>query len=487
MAGLHFWKSCKKRLLPGALSLMLVGSIVMLFPQTAIIVRAYDDKTITGLGTGVIAGPTNGNTNGLTGWTGNYVYYGTYNGNPVKYRVLAPSTSHFGGKTLFLDCDNILTKMKHDSITPYEYGANGWANSEVNAWLNGTKAGDFYHDSFTVQEKKAIAASVKSNKSPSDGISRDIYDFQPLTGERVFLLDAKEATNSSYGYKNDIQTSITRKKEGASTWWWLRSPDNSSGEQSASSYPEGVIYSHEVDAKNGAVSPALNINLSSVIFSSAIPGEPGSFKLTIADDNLNIFPGIISRDGSTITVPYTITGTDSSNATRVSVLITDRAYSAGTNITNGYTYMKLDVNGFKTTGTGTFTIPAAYTDKSYYVYILAEDENAGKATDYASSPVLILHNIRNVPSCGEYDDLYSALDAAIKRGGAQTIIWNKGNKLPYSVMKILQDNPDITLEFNYTYQDVDYRVTIPGKDVKADVSIPFYGPLYLHAYYGINK
>ncbi|MCR5687017.1 MAG: chitobiase/beta-hexosaminidase C-terminal domain-containing protein, partial [Lachnospiraceae bacterium] len=71
----------------------------------------------------------------------------------------------------------------------------------------------------------------------------------------------------------------------------------------------------------------------------------------------------------------------------------DSAYSAGTAATSGYTYQKLNVSSWGTSGTGTFTIPDAYADKTcgteYYAYILAEDVNAGTATDYASVPASI--------------------------------------------------------------------------------------------------
>ncbi|MBQ7588895.1 MAG: LysM peptidoglycan-binding domain-containing protein [Lachnospiraceae bacterium] len=51
-------------------------------------------------------------------------------------------------------------------------------------------------------------------------------------------------------------------------------------------------------------------------------------------------------------------------------------------------------------------------------------------------------------------------------------------------MKTLQDNPKITLIFSYTYENVNFKVTLPGQSVKAYTNIPWYGPLYLYAYYG---
>ena len=68
-------------------------------------------KTIAGLGTSVIDDPT-APTNNTDAWKGSYVYYGNYNGSPVKYRVLDASTTDFSAdgttQTMFLDCDSIL-------------------------------------------------------------------------------------------------------------------------------------------------------------------------------------------------------------------------------------------------------------------------------------------------------------------------------------------------------------------------------------------
>ena len=84
----------------------------------------------------------------------------------------------------------------------------------------------------------------------------------------------------------------------------------------------------------------------------------------------------------------------------------------------------------------------------------------------------------------DLDELRGNLATAISLGGEQTVTWNKGTALPYDIMKTLQDNPNITLVFSYTYQDKDYKVTIPGRSVKADPAIPWYGPLNLYGLFG---
>ena len=371
-------------------AVLTVATCISALPHMGIMAYADGDKTISGLGTGAIVDPTDGNTTGLTGWTGNHVYYGTYGGNSVKYRMLDKEATEFGGTTMLLDCDSTLINKPHDSSTPY---SNSWADSEINAWLNGD---DFYKNSgvFTSQEKAAIAASSKSDYS-NDGQGRDYLDSQNLTGEHVFLLDAKEVTRESYGYASDADKNATRVKSGTNACWWLRSPDPSNAYIAIAGgvNDNGYVDHHDVNYSFD-VSPAFNLNLSSVIFSSVISGSAGEagaeYKLTIADTNLGITPGTVTRSDTTITVPYTITGTNAANATQVSVLITDSAYSAGTAATSGYTYLKLSGG---VSGTGTFTLPAAYADKTcgtnYYAYILAEDVNGQYETDYASAPLAI--------------------------------------------------------------------------------------------------
>lgn len=82
------------------------------------------------------------------------------------------------------------------------------------------------------------------------------------------------------------------------------------------------------------------------------------------------------------------------------------------------------------------------------------------------------------------DPLREELKAEIALGGQRTVTWDKGTAFPYDIMKTLQDNPGVTLIFSYTYENVDFKVTLNGKTIKAYTNIPWYEPLYLYAYYG---
>ena len=382
-----------KVIIKGITAFLMAAVIAMSqIPGTDFVLTAYadSDKTITGLCTGAIGNPDEENGGG---WS--YVYYGTYKGKQVKYRVLTTSTTDFEGRTMLLDCDSTIVNMQFGD--EYYDKSNKWSDSAIIRWLHGD---GFCESVFTPQENAAIASSTKISPASGDGNGwSGTLGYAALGGERIFLLDAVEATRPSYGYANTATSDVNRKKSGTNTWWWLRSPYFLSANDAGYVSPAGHIFSTNVGISFG-VSPAFNINLGPVIFSSLISGNAGNagaeYKLTIADNKMNITPGTITRDGTTITVPYTITGTNAGNANRVSVLITDSQYSAGTAVTSGYTYKKLAVNSWSTSGTGTFTLPDEYAGKiwgsDYHVYILAEQAHTGneiKLTDYASEPVEI--------------------------------------------------------------------------------------------------
>ena len=389
-----------KRGLASLLAVVLAVGLLPMMPGNMATVKAADgDKTIAGLGTGMIADPTVPSAD-TDAWKGSYVYFGTYGGNSVKYRVLDSNTTVFGGKTMLLDCDSILETHAFDEDGHANTGytnANEWAGSDIRTYLNGTFLTNT--NNFSATEQSAIASSTKSVADGTDGNGWSYLSYASLSDDKIFFLDAKEATNTSYGYSNTNSVAANRKKTGGNAYWWLRSAYTFDTYDAGFVSSVGNININFVDNSYVGVSPAFNINLSSVLFSSVISGTKGEtgaeYKLTLLDNDMTIAGnGNVSRSGDTVTVPYTIGGTNSGSATQVSVLILDKEYTAGN--TNGATvlaYEKLAVDSFSVTGTGTFTLPAELLNKTcgtdYYAYIIAEDVNGEKETDYASTPVSI--------------------------------------------------------------------------------------------------
>ena len=350
-------------------------------------------KTIAGLGTGVIADPT-APTKTTDEWKGSYVYFGTYNNSPVKYRVLDSETTVFGGTTMLLDCDTILWAGS-DPSSAFDADSNVWADSDIRKYLNGT----FLTNNFSTAEQSAIAESAKDTAysgdiSGADGNGYDYLSYASLSGEKIFFLDAKEATNTSYGYSNTDGGATDRVKKGGNVYWWLRSAYTDIANRAGLVKSAGSISGNYVDGNDVGVSPALNVNLSSVLFSSVISGTAGEtgaeYKLTILDDKMAIATnGNPTRSGDVVSIPYTISGDNSGNATQVSILLTDKAYTESDAQILHYGALDTSENN----GTGTFTLPTELSEKvcgtDYYAYIIAEDVNGTYETDYVSTPLSV--------------------------------------------------------------------------------------------------
>ena len=371
-------------------------------------------KKSIGLGTSIIANPTVP-TSITDTWKGSYVYFGTYNGSPVKYRVLDSDTTTFSyddtTNTMLLDCDSLLFESKFDD------SSNIWSTSYLKRYLNSEKGEGYDYSSegflttaFTSSEQNAIASSSKSTPHSSDGEPYGDIEWTSLKGDKIFLLDLIEVCNMSYGYSMEAYNYATNRIKTCdgvnnNTIWWLRSTS-----KMMNNYVGMVRFSDKggwfdrgtaASCSDSYVSPALNINLSSILFSSVISGTAGEtgteYKLTLIDDSTTMAAnGNITRKGDTITVPYTITEGEGGAVTKASVLILDKQYTPGnTNNANILAYDTLDTNdvNFQTTSTGTFKLPAELSEKEcgkdYYAYIIAECDKSDKLTNYASAPVSV--------------------------------------------------------------------------------------------------
>ena len=360
--------------------------------------NAETEKTISGLEYGQMMDCPYQPDTYETSWYGSYVYYGKYDGKPVKYRVLSAMDYY-----MFLDCDNVLKTDKFD-----EEGSNTWANSSIRAWLQGE---EFFENPevFTPAEKSAII-----NQYPNDAESGrpDILGgFSRVGLERpdpVFLPDVGQVTKNEedgYGYFEDLTDSKSRIKtdlDGKASSWWLRSNSTVSSDCAAVVDNKGRVTGVSVNSIQG-VSPALAIKNASIIFSSLVEGEDGyagsEYKFTIKDDNLSVSPSVVKKNNNKVTIAYTINdGSKSADPTQVSVLVTkDYTWNNdwGWDGRSYLQYTKLEMEEFGQSGTGTFTLDPSIEGtwgEDYHVYVLAEDVNDTYETDYASAPVEVEFN-----------------------------------------------------------------------------------------------
>jgi hypothetical protein len=424
-------KGLLKRNLAYLLAAVLALGIVSYVPNDVTKVQAEgtESKSAIMLGTSGIKEPTPPQ-NANSAWSGSYVYFGTYgkdaNGNPIplKYRVLDNETTVFSktdsngneAKTMLLDCDTVLETRKFDS------SSNVWASSDIRKYLNSygdyaTNGNGFLTSSFSTLEQAAIAESTVAshelttdskdgvNVAVAEWIKKVFANYVALEKDKVFLLDAEDVSNGTYGYSATDSYATNRKKttaDGNAAYWWLRSPDT--GADNLAGYVDsyGIIFiNYSVDYGSIGVSPALNINLSSVLFSSAAAGgkistavsdssgnntaslsEIGSYtgiewKLTLKDGNRKFDVSendVTGESGDVITLKYN--GASVGSNEYVSIILEDSD--------SKFTHYGRVAQPTDAVGSLQFTLPSGLTDGKYTLHVFSEQYNGDYNTDYAS-------------------------------------------------------------------------------------------------------
>ena len=113
-----------------------------------------------------------------------YLYMGTWESEPLRWRVLDTSTNT-GEQGLFVLTDELLYCMVNPSGVQ-----NGWQGSSTQAWCS-----DFYTSSLASAEQQAVLPTTKSDAAFSAGSASFAEVPDILNGDKVFFLSAEEASN----------------------------------------------------------------------------------------------------------------------------------------------------------------------------------------------------------------------------------------------------------------------------------------------------
>lgn len=232
-------------------------------------------------------------------WEGDRILFGQQRANAIPFRVLDKKTTDFGGTTMFLDCDIILEDKKFNELraTP----SNVWKDSSLRRYLNNEEIGLL--STFQPEEQAAVHLS----KDPSshaqwpetwNGLS---YGRLSDAGDKLFLLDAREAQHPAYGYSQTSDPVKDREKtydEDHIHRFWLRSPRTGSTEKVGVVDEQGLVYEHGSNNPGAGISPAFNLKLESVLFAQLLnnphqdfsetvtpTGEHNAWTLTLRTDN----------------------------------------------------------------------------------------------------------------------------------------------------------------------------------------------------------
>ena len=409
------------------LSLLLTICLVVGLMPTA----AFAAGTDTGKAIQLVDSGTAAN---IGGGQADNIYFGTYqqssdgsggyNTDPIKWRVL----ENADGQLFLLSDQNLDVFQYHtdrESVT--------WEKSTMRSWLNGYSAShntggssgtdytsdNFIGAAFSEKEQKAIAETeVVNDDNPTYGTEGG-----DNTNDKIFLLSIAEANNDSYFADNNSRIATNTayvagggklgssymNGVGEANYWWLRSPGDLDHRAAGVSVDGGVgRYGHSVRIAYNAVRPAFNLDLTSVLFTSAAVGgkipaassggnqggeaadaifeigdyDGSEWKLTLLDNSRNFAvteEAASGKPGDTITLNYT--GATTGTNEYISVIIAD---------SSGAQYYGRVAQPTATDGKVEITIPSGLADGTYTLYVFSEQYNGGeqddtKLTDYASA------------------------------------------------------------------------------------------------------
>ena len=307
------------------------------------------------------------------------VYFGQdHENNPGAWRVI-----DYDGNSAAGTAGN-MTLLAANNMGLSKFGAsNAYADSALK------EAIDALADKLTAKETDAVEkrtlASGNYDGENTDGVAG------PAVSNAVFWpLSSKEAN----AVNNDLRVVDPEHPGWASSYWWLRSPDEVYS--TAFVNGRGVVryYGGYSTSKEFGVRPAFDLNLDSVLFASAaVGGKPdgglqpvspnytgNEWKLTLYDSKRNNFSRTTwevsaSTKGGTVEISYTDAKTGANEY--ISALIFD-------DVGNVIYYGRSNASLTEKDGTAQLTIPAGFAEGTYTLNVFNEQYNGDRKTDLAS-------------------------------------------------------------------------------------------------------
>lgn len=357
--------------------------------SNAVMLADYDGPAIQ-LGTGGISGPTEVEVDGKGSYyaPNSYVYYGENSSIPIKWRVLDADSANDGTTSgMFLLAEySLVSKVKFHSID-YGSGYYLYQGSDAQKWCSSFATGTDY---FSATEQEAMLG-IEKNDSSEDLYSISWGTSSLTASDKVFFLSVQELADyvGNYNGAPGMAATDTARNEEL---WWLRSYNDDNRGNVGMIYLDGEVGSGPVNSPNVAVRPALNLNLDSILFTSAAENakvdaavdsnltEVGTgsaeWKLTLKDTSRSFSASAsntLVRAGKNLTVTYSGAGTGENEY--VSAMIAD-------NNGNVLYYGRIAQNS--ESGTASVIIPSDLAVGNYTLKVFSEQCNGDCKTDYAS-------------------------------------------------------------------------------------------------------
>lgn len=307
------------------------------------------------------------------------VYFGQDHGNnPGAWRVIG----YDGNDVTSAQGDMTLLAADTMGVTAFNSVAysDEYAPSELKTAIDTLAA------KLTTEENAAVKKRTLTSGS-YDGENTDCVAGDQVDNAVFWPLSIAEAL----AVNQDLRTVDKKNTNWAMYYWWLRSP----GEPSFSAAivdGSGEVFDngmHHISEKYG-VRPAFNLNLNSVLFTSAaVGGKPdggltpiseytgNEWKLTLLDNSRNFAVTETTASGTPgdpLTLHYS--GATTGTNEYISVILADNS---------GAKYYGRVAQPTEATGTVEIEIPSDLAPGSYTLKVFSEQYNGDRKTDYASN------------------------------------------------------------------------------------------------------
>ena len=303
------------------------------------------------------------------------VYFGqNHDNNPAAWRVIGYDGSGVASS------HGDITMLAANNMGLSKFGAsNAYADSALK------EAIDALADKLTAKETDAVEkrtlASGNYDGENTDGVAG------PAVSNAVFWpLSSKEAN----AVNNDLRVVDPEHPGWASSYWWLRSPDEDDSTAYVAGRGEVRYYGGYSTSKEFGVRPAFDLNLDSVLFASAaVGGKPdggltevskysgNEWKLTLLDSRRNFAvteKTVSAAPDDTVTLNYK--GATTGKNEYISVILADN---------NGAQYYGRVAQPTAESGTVEIKIPSDIAPGDYTMKVFSEQYNGDCKTDLASA------------------------------------------------------------------------------------------------------
>ena len=307
------------------------------------------------------------------------VYFGQNHGdNPAAWRVIGYDGSGVAG------AQGDMTLLAADTMGVTAFNSVAYSNEYASSELK--TAIDALAGRLTAKETDAVQTRTLTSGS-YNGENTDCVAGAQVDDAVFWPLSIAEA----HAVNQDLRIANKEHTNWAMYYWWLRSPCKSSS-SAAVVHGSGEVFDNGIyhPFEKYGVRPAFNLNLNSVLFTSAaVDGKPdggltavpkytgNEWKLTLLDNSRNfaVTETTASGDpGDTVTLHYT--GATAGANEYISVILTDNS---------GAKYYGRVAQPTEATGTVEIKIPSDLAPGSYTLKVFSEQYNGDRKTDYASN------------------------------------------------------------------------------------------------------